>query len=104
MGAFLQPLPGLRPTGNGVLFSQKRQDLLPLSTWRSLCLEGQLLPWDMRESAASLGQTLGGANSLALNNPFQQSPAVTSRCQQDKGTKGSTEDGMEEPVRPPALL
>lgn len=71
MGAFLQPLPGLRPNGNGALILSNRQDLLPLSTWRSLHLEGQLLQRYMLESAASLGQSLRGAGSLPLDNPFQ---------------------------------
>lgn len=40
MGAFLQPLPGLRMNRNRDFISYKRQDLLALSTWRNECGEG----------------------------------------------------------------
>lgn len=41
----------------------------------------------------------GGAGSLPLDNPFQQSPARASHCQQDLSqTKQQAEDGREEPV------
>lgn len=99
MGAFLQPLPGLRPNANRVLILYKRQDLLPLSTWRNLYLEGQLLQRYVLESAASRGQSLGGAGSLPLDHPFQRSPAMTSHCQDLSRIKGEAEDGREEPVR-----
>lgn len=82
------------------LILSKRQDLLPLSTRRSLYLEGQLLQWYTLESAASLGQSLGGTGSLPLGNPFQQSPAMASHCQQDLSRiKRKAESGREEPVR-----
>lgn len=99
MGAFLQPLPGLRPNANRVLILYKRQDLLPLSTWRNLYLEGQLLQRYVLESVASRGQSLGGAGSPPLDHPFQRSPAMTSHCQDLSRIKGEAEDGREEPVR-----
>lgn len=72
VGAFLQPLPGLRMNGNGDFILYKRQDLLPLSTWRNLWGEGRV------PRAGACREP--GQRFPALSNPFQQSPEMRSHC------------------------